>query len=86
MYEIILTKSFKKSFKKIVKNKNFNKEEFEKVLNMLQNEIDIPEKYRDHALSGRYKGFRDVHIQPDLVLIGLNSILHFNATHHLSKG
>ncbi|MBR0574496.1 MULTISPECIES: type II toxin-antitoxin system YafQ family toxin [Pasteurellaceae] len=35
---------------------------------LLKDEI-IPEKYRDHALTGDLKGCRDCHIKPDLVLI-----------------
>ncbi len=26
-------------------------------------------KYRDHALSGNFRGYRDLHVRPDLVLI-----------------
>lgn len=29
----------------------------------------LESKYRDHALSGSYKGFRECHIQPDWLLI-----------------
>ncbi|MDD4059354.1 MAG: type II toxin-antitoxin system YafQ family toxin [Kiritimatiellae bacterium] len=29
----------------------------------------LPERYRDHPLSGRYAGFRDCHIEPDWVLL-----------------
>ena len=39
------------------------------VLNCLTNGAVIPEKYKDHALTGNYSGFRDCHIKPDLVLI-----------------
>ena len=39
------------------------------VLNCLTNDLPIPPKYKDHALTGNYKGFRDCHIKPDLVLI-----------------
>ncbi|WP_353888767.1 type II toxin-antitoxin system YafQ family toxin [uncultured Psychrobacter sp.] len=39
------------------------------VLNCLTNDLPIPKKYKDHALTGNYKGFRDCHIKPDLVLI-----------------
>lgn len=31
--------------------------------------LPIPEKYKDHALTGEWSGFRDCHIKPDLVLI-----------------
>ena len=39
------------------------------VLNCLINDLPLPAKYEDHALKGNYKGFRDCHIKPDLVLI-----------------
>jgi len=29
----------------------------------------LAEKYKDHALIGKYKGFRECHIQPDWLLI-----------------
>lgn len=35
----------------------------------LQNNQPLPEKYQDHPLKGNFKGFRDCHIKPDLVLI-----------------
>ncbi len=31
----------------------------------------LDEKYRDHALSGIYEGFRECHIKPDWLLIYL---------------
>lgn len=71
MYNVVTTKSFRKSFKRISKSKTFNIEEFEYILDLLKNDKDIPVKYRDHALSGEYKGFRDIHIQPDIVLLYL---------------
>ncbi len=39
------------------------------VLNCLVNDSTIPAKYKDHALIGNYRGFRNCHIKPDLVLI-----------------
>lgn len=44
-------------------------EEWSEVSNCLLNALPIPEKYQDHPLQGNYKGFRDCHIKPDLVLI-----------------
>ena len=29
----------------------------------------LQDKHRDHGLSGKWKGYRDCHIKPDLVLI-----------------
>ena len=39
------------------------------VLHFLCNDLDLPEKYCDHGLSGEWDGFRDCHVKPDLVLI-----------------
>jgi mRNA interferase YafQ len=36
---------------------------------MLVADEALPERNRDHALGGDWKGFRDCHIKPDLVLI-----------------
>ncbi|QIW15063.1 addiction module antitoxin [Pasteurellaceae bacterium RH1A] len=38
-------------------------------LYFLINDLPLPEKYCDHALTGSWQGFRDCHIEPDLVLI-----------------
>ena len=35
----------------------------------LGNDEELPEHYRDHALTGNWVDFRDCHIKPDLVLI-----------------
>jgi mRNA interferase YafQ len=29
----------------------------------------LPERYKDHPLRGNWKGYRDVHIEPDWLLI-----------------
>ena len=31
----------------------------------------LDEKYRDHELVGKYKGFRECHVQPDWLLVYL---------------
>jgi mRNA interferase YafQ len=39
------------------------------VLEMLVMDTVLPERLSDHPLRGEWKGFRDCHIKPDLVLI-----------------
>ena len=43
----------------------------------LQSGEELDKKYRDHELKGKYKNFRECHIQPDWLLIYLieNDIL-----------
>lgn len=40
-----------------------------KVIDMLANGETLPEKYKNHPLKGKLKGFYDCHVMPDLVLI-----------------
>jgi mRNA interferase YafQ len=39
------------------------------VLSLLIADAPLPERLRDHALTGAWKDHRDCHIKPDLVLI-----------------
>ena len=44
-------------------------ENWTEVAYRLMNGLPLSEKYNDHALSGNWNGFRECHIQPDLLLI-----------------
>ena len=70
-YELILTGKFKKSLK-LAKKRGLDLKLLDKVITMMQNDIPLEEKYRDHELKGKYQGFRECHIQPDWLLIYLN--------------
>lgn len=54
-------------------------------LNCLAQEQPLPEKYKDHSLTGDWSNCRDCHIKPDLVLIyeirGDDLILHRLGSH-----
>ena len=39
------------------------------VLQLLVNDSQLPERLRDHPLTGEWKDHRDCHIKPDLLLI-----------------
>ena len=41
------------------------------IVGKLANNIPLEEKYKDHELTGNYKGFRECHIQPDWLIIYL---------------
>ncbi|EOH99261.1 RelE/StbE family addiction module toxin [Enterococcus moraviensis ATCC BAA-383] len=68
MLEIFYTSRFKKDYKKIVKQRKLISE-FEKVVTLLQNQKSLPERYKDHKLTGNYVGFRECLITPDWLLI-----------------
>jgi mRNA interferase YafQ len=62
---------FKRDYKRELKgqHKKYLNDNFEKFLEMLVKDEPIPKKYKDHALTGNWKDFRDCHLKPDLVLI-----------------
>lgn len=75
-YRLILTGKFKKSLK-LAKKRGLDLSLMDKVVGTIQQGLPLEEKYRDHELKGRYKGFRECYIQPDWLLIYLieNDIL-----------
>ncbi len=60
--------SFKKDYK-LMKKRGLNLDKLKFVINQLASGNPLEEKYRDHALTGDYKGFRECHIEPDWLLI-----------------
>ena len=66
--QVVWTSQFKKDYKMAMK-RNLPIEELDNVIRLLASEISLPEKYRDHELSGNYNGFRECHILSDWLLI-----------------
>ncbi len=54
---------------KIAAKRGLDVEILKKVVGLLENEIPLPEKFRDHALTGDWAGFRECHLRPDWLLI-----------------
>ena len=69
MLSIHSTKSYRKSYKKLLRSGTFDFNELEKVIEILISEKTLPPQYKDHPLSGKLIGLRDCHINFDLVLI-----------------
>lgn len=65
---IELSKKFKRDLDKLNPDRIVSAS-FAEVIFHLTNGLPLPEKYRDHALSGDMAGLRDCHIFNDLVLI-----------------
>jgi mRNA interferase YafQ len=68
MLEIVPSNQFKKDLK-VAKKRGYKLDELKKVINTLASEQPLPQKYRDHNLTGNYSHFRECHIQPDWLLI-----------------
>ena len=67
-YEIRFTGQFKKDLKR-AKKRGKDTDELFAVIDKLSNGEVLVEKYRDHGLSGNYKGCRECHIESDWLLI-----------------
>ena len=52
-----------------MQKRNAEMSAFKFVVESLMSEIPLPEKFRDHALSGDWQRFRECHILPDWLLI-----------------
>ena len=59
---------FKKDFKRL-KKRGYDISRLEKIVELLANEVPLPEQFKDHNLSANYNGFRECHIAPDWLLI-----------------
>ena len=68
MLKLQISTKFRKDYKRI-KKRGYNLSLLKDVLDTLCAKESLEPKYRDHALSGSYKGFRECHIQPDWLLI-----------------
>lgn len=67
-YEVKLTNRFKKDLK-LAKKQEKNADKLLAVIEKLASGKTLEKKYRDHDLSGKYKGCRECHIEPDWLLI-----------------
>ena len=62
------TTRFKKDLKTI-QRRNLDINLLKEIIILLCDEETLPEKNRDHSLSGNWSGHRECHIQPDWLLI-----------------
>lgn len=67
-YLIKPSTTYKKELKKAAKQGK-NLRLINEVIMKLANGEKLPEKNRDHELTGNYKGYRECHIQPNWLLI-----------------
>lgn len=68
MLEIVPSNRFKKDLK-LVKKQGLNIENLRNVIDALAAEQTLEARYRDHALTGAYRGFRECHVEPDWLLV-----------------
>ncbi|MDR1160969.1 MAG: type II toxin-antitoxin system YafQ family toxin [Tannerellaceae bacterium] len=71
MKEFHYSTKAKKDLKRYKNNPRKIKKLYE-VLNLLVNDIEVPETFRPHKLIGQYKGCMECHIEEDFLLIWID--------------
>lgn len=67
-YEVETTGRFKKDLKLVIK-RGYNMALLQTIVDQLCTGAPLPEKYKDHALTGNWSNYRECHITPDWLLI-----------------
>lgn len=65
-YEITTSNKYKKQYRK---QSEEDKDEIDKVVKKIANGEKLEKHNFDHDLKGKYVGFRECHVKPDLLLI-----------------
>lgn len=68
MFEVVLSNRFRKDLKLAAK-RGLRLDELNAIVEQLAAGHTLPERNRDHALTGDYIGFRECHIRPDWLLV-----------------
>lgn len=68
VYLIQWTNQYKRDIK-LAKKRNYNLAELQDVVKKLAMGLPLEEKYKDHALEGKWRNHRELHIRPDWLLI-----------------
>lgn len=66
--DIVWTSQFKKDYKLAMK-RHFDIGLLDDIIRQLVSRETLPEKNREHFLTGEWKGYRECRIQPDWLLI-----------------
>lgn len=68
MFEVRTTGRYLKDLKRMLK-RGLPKDELDDVVRMLSMGDPLPFKYKDHALTGNWAGYRECHVRPDWLLV-----------------
>jgi mRNA interferase YafQ len=68
MYSLEFTKQYLRDLK-LSRKRNLDEEKLNQVIKILISGEKLPDQYRDHSLTGKFKGLNECHISPDWLLI-----------------
>ena len=63
------TNLFKRDYRRVRRTDTALDKVLVSVIERLATDTELPDRQRDHCLGGDWKGYRDCHVKPDLVLI-----------------
>lgn len=76
-YTIKIGGRFKKNYK-LAQKRGLDISLLKDIIFKLSNGIPLDKRNKDHALKGKWQGFRECHIQPDWLLIYLAALITIN--------
>ena len=79
--DIVWTNQFKKDYK-LAQKRHLDIDLLDNIIRTLSHGEPLPEKNRDHALTGDWIGHRECHIQPDWLLIYRRQCARFDFGPH----
>ena len=68
MYALEFTKQYLRDLK-LSRKRSLDEEKLNQVIKILISGEKLPEQYKDHSLTGTFKGLSECHISPDWLLI-----------------
>ena len=66
--EVQYSAQYRRDYRK-AKKQGRNIASLREVIGLLANDEPLPEKHRDHAMQGNWKGYRECHVTPDWLLV-----------------
>ncbi len=52
-----------------LEHRGYDMQKLKKIITLLLNEEQLPTHCRDHALKGKWKSYRELHIEPNWLLV-----------------
>jgi mRNA interferase YafQ len=68
MLQVEYTARFKRDLK-LAKRRNKDLSQLQEVMKLIVHERPLSQRLKDHALTGNWVGYRELHLQPDWLLI-----------------
>ncbi|MBQ3586267.1 MAG: type II toxin-antitoxin system YafQ family toxin [Synergistaceae bacterium] len=68
IYSVRTSKRYRRELKTVL-SRGKDESKLEEVIDILASGESLPPRYADHPLSGKWKGYRECHIEPNWLLV-----------------